>query len=437
MTTYFPEIEEHIKFEGKNTTNPLAYKWYDKDAVILNKTMQEHLRFSVAYWHTLKGEGSDPFGQPSQVRPWSRYSDSMDKARETCDAAFEFISKLDVPFYCFHDRDLAPEGNTFSQSCENLETLVAHAKDLQKSRNISLLWGTANLFGNPRYAHGAATNPDFHVFSYAAAQVKHAIAATHELGGENYVFWGGREGYETLLNTDMKKEQNQAAAFFHMCVDYAKEIGFEGQFLIEPKPQEPTKHQYDFDCSTVLYFLQHYELLDYFKLNVEANHATLAGHTFEHELAVAAGADKLGSIDINRGDLLLGWDTDQFPTDLYSTTYAMIEVLKNGGLGKGGMNFDAKMRRGSTDTLDLFHAHIGGIDSFARGLIIASKILEDGFLNDFIEVRYSSWASPQAESVLDKTASLHDCEQYIIQKGEPRPKSGRQEYLENLINSFI
>jgi xylose isomerase len=437
MTDFFQDIPDEIKYEGSNSKNPFAFKWYNRKQTILGKTMEEHLRFAIAYWHTFKSEGRDPFGAPTINRPWNALSDPIDSARSTCEAAFEMFSKLTVPYYCFHDRDLAPEGKNFSESCKNLEAMVEHAGKLQKATGVKLLWGTANLFGHPRYAHGAGTNPDFHVFSYAAAQVKHAIAATKELGGENYVFWGGREGYETLLNTRMKQEQDQMAAFFHMCVDYAKEIGFKGQFLIEPKPKEPTKHQYDFDCATVLNFLQKYELLDYFKINVEANHATLAGHTFEHELAVAAAAGKLGSIDVNRGDLLLGWDTDQFPTDIYSTTYAMIEVLSTGGLGTGGLNFDAKLRRSSIDLNDLVYAHIGGMDSFARGLTIAAAIIEDGFLEDFKEVRYSSWQSEPALSILKGKSSLAECEQFILQNGEPKLKSGRQEFLENMINTFI
>ncbi len=437
MAVYFPEVESKIEFEGRESRNPLAYTWYRKDQVVLGKTMEDHLRFAVAYWHTFKNEGGDPFGAGTMDRPWNRFGDPLDRAFATCDAAFEFVSKLGAPYYCFHDRDLAPEGETFSESCANLEKLVAHAGKLQKDTGVKLLWGTANLFSNPRYANGAGTNPDFHVFSYAAAQVKHAIAATKELGGENYVFWGGREGYDTLLNTRMKQEQEQVAAFFHMCVAYAKEIGFTGQFLIEPKPKEPTKHQYDFDSATVLNFLRSYDLFDSFKLNVEANHATLAGHTFEHELAVAAAVGKLGSIDVNRGDLLLGWDTDQFPTDIYSTTFAMLEVLGAGGIGNGGLNFDAKVRRSSNESVDLFHAHVGGMDAFARGLLVAARIIEDGFLEEFKESRYASWQDEAAQAVLAGNSSLAECERLILKKDEPELQSGRQEYLENVINTFI
>jgi xylose isomerase len=332
---------------------------------------------------------------------------------------------------------MAPEGETFVESCRNLEKMVETAGILQVHTGIRLLWGTANLFNHPRYTHGAATNPDSHVFAYAAAQVKHAIAATHTLGGENYVFWGGREGYDTLLNTDMHREQDQMARFFHMAIDYAHKIGFKGQFLIEPKPQEPTKHQYDFDAATVLNFLRQYDLIDHFKLNIEANHATLAGHTFEHELSVASCAGKLGSIDINRGDNLLGWDTDQFPTDLYQATYAMLVVLNQGGLGSGGLNFDAKLRRGSTDTRDLFYAHIGGMDTFARGLITAQKIIDDGLVEEFINQRYASYEKDLGKCIMNGETDFDELEAWVLESGEPRPISGRQEYLENLINSYL
>jgi xylose isomerase len=435
MDSYFPEVTS-IEYEGRDSSNPLSFKWYDKDRVVAGKKMRDHLRFAVAYWHTLKNQGDDPFGQGTMERAWNSFSEPLDRARATCDAAFEFISKLGVDWYCFHDRDLAPEGSNFAESCKNLETMVAHAQKQQRDTGIQLLWGTANLFSHPRYMHGAGTNPDYHVFTYAAAQVKHALDATKELGGKNYVFWGGREGYETLLNTRMKQEQEQMAAFFRMCVDYAAKIGFTGQFLIEPKPKEPTKHQYDFDSAAILNFLRTNGLIDHFKLNIEANHATLAGHTFEHELAVAAAAGKLGSMDVNRGDLLLGWDTDQFPTDLYSTIYAMLEVLAAGGLGSGGMNFDAKVRRGSFEPVDLFHAHIGGMDAFARGLIVAATIIEDGFLEDFKKQRYRSWEEAGTVA-LAGGSSLEACEEYVITHGEPAVSSGRQEYLENIINNFI
>ena len=437
MSGYFPEIESAICFEGRDSKNPLAFKHYDCAEVVGGKSMAEHLRFAVAYWHTFKGTGRDIFGGDVFERPWNLSSDPMQRAKDTMRAMFEFCTKLGLEYYCFHDRDIAPEGDDFSQTCRNLQVLVKEAKALQRDTGVKLLWGTANLFSHPRYTHGAATNPDANVFAYAAAQVKTAIAATHELGGENYVFWGGREGYETLLNTDLKREQDQMARFFHMAVDYAKQIGFTGQFLIEPKPQEPTKHQYDFDAATVLNFLRAYDLMDHFKLNIEANHATLAGHTFEHDLAVASAAGKLGSIDINRGDMLLGWDTDQFPTNLYSTIYAMLVVLGQGGIGSGGLNFDAKVRRGSMDELDLFHAHIGGMDAFARGLKIAQQIMDDGVLSDFVDQRYASYKKGIGADIMAGQCSLADLERYVLENGEPALTSGRQEYLENLINSYI
>ena len=437
MKTYFPDIPDKILFEGPASKNPLAFKYYNPSQIVGQKIMAEHLRFSVAYWHTFKGTGMDPFGAATFRRPWNMGKTPMAQAQNTLQAAFEFVQKLGVPFYCFHDRDLAPEGETFSESCQNLETMVAKAKKLQEETGIKLLWGTANLFSHPRYAHGAATNPDAHVFAYATAQVKHAITATRELGGSNYVFWGGREGYETLLNTDMKREQEQMARFFHMAVDYAKQIGFDGQFLIEPKPKEPTKHQYDFDAATVLDFLRAYDLWDYFKLNIEANHATLAGHSFEHDLTVASLNGKLGSIDANVGDPLLGWDTDQFPTDPVMCARAMLVVLKQGGIGKGGFNFDAKLRRGSFDENDLFYAHISGMDTFARGLTAAHQIIEDGVLDHFIEKRYASYGEGIGKQIISGRESFDSLEQWILKKGEPAFKSGRQEMLENIVNSYI
>ncbi len=437
MKTYFPDIPDKIIYEGSASKNPLAFKYYNPSQIVGQKTMVEHLRFSVAYWHTFKGTGMDPFGAATFRRPWNMGKTPMEQAQNTLQAAFEFVQKLGVPFYCFHDRDLAPEGETFSESCQNLETMVAKAKKLQEETGIKLLWGTANLFSHPRYAHGAATNPDAHVFAYATAQVKHAITATRELGGSNYVFWGGREGYETLLNTDMKREQEQMARFFHMAVDYAKQIGFDGQFLIEPKPKEPTKHQYDFDAATVLDFLRAYDLWDYFKLNIEANHATLAGHSFEHDLTVASLNGKLGSIDANVGDPLLGWDTDQFPTDPVMCAMAMLVVLKQGGIGKGGFNFDAKLRRGSFDENDLFYAHISGMDTFARGLTAAHQIIEDGVLDHFIEKRYASYGEGIGKQIISGRESFDSLEQWILKKGEPAFKSGRQEMLENIVSSYV
>ena len=437
MNKYFPNVEKQISYEGKDSNNPLAFKYYNKNQKVGGKTMGEHLRFSVAYWHTLMGNGSDIFGSPSFKREWHKANNPIDRAKETMEAAFEFFQKLGMDYYCFHDRDIAPEGETFSQSCKNLETLVEFAKALQKETGVKLLWGTANLFNSPIYSQGAATSPNAHVMAYAAAQVKNAIDATKELGGENYVFWGGREGYETLLNTDIKKEQEQMAQFLYMAVDYKKKTGFAGQFLIEPKPCEPMKHQYDSNVATTLYFLNEYDLSDYFKLNVEANHATLAGHSFEHELAVASAAGKLGSVDANRGDLLLGWDTDQFPTNIYSTTMAMMVILNQNGLGKGGLNFDAKLRRSSTDPTDLFYAHIGGMDSFAKGLLIAHKIIEDGALSNFIKERYSSFQSGIGAKIVAGQSGLEDLEKWVLNQDKPLLQSGRQEMLENIINSYI
>lgn len=436
LNKYFPKVEK-ISFEGKNSKNPLSFKYYNKNQMVGSKTMGEHLRFSIAYWHSLMGTGSDIFGGPSFQRDWHKFNKPIDKAKETMDAAFELIQKLGIDFYCFHDRDIAPEGENFSETCKNLQVIVDCAKQMQKSTGVKLLWGTANLFSNPIYSQGAGTNPNAHVMALAAAQVKNAIDATKELDGENYVFWGGREGYESFLNTDLKREQEQMAKFLRMAVDYKKEIGFKGQFLIEPKPAEPSKHQYDFDAATTLYFLKEYDLIDHFKLNIEANHATLAGHSFEHELAVASAAGKLGSVDANRGDLLLGWDTDQFPTDIYQTTFAMLVILKQNGLGSGGLNFDAKVRRSSSDPVDLFYAHIGGMDAFARGLLIAQKIIEDKVLSDFIEKRYSSFNSEIGKKILSGKTNLRELESYVFNTGKPVLESGRQELLENIINSYI
>ncbi len=376
-----------IAFEGSKSDNALAFKHYNPEEVFDGKTMEEHLRFSIAYWHAFRGVGSDPFGPGTIVRPWESGKDAVSVAKVRMDAAFEFFQKIRSPFWCFHDRDIAPEGKTLAESNKYLDAIVAHAKDLQKATGVKLLWGTANLFSNPRFMCGASTNPDAHVFAYAAAQVKKALEVTQELGGENYVFWGGREGYETLLNTNLKREQDHLAAFLSMAVDYAKEIGFKGQFLIEPKPKEPTKHQYDFDCATCIGFLRTYGLHKHFKFNIETNHATLAGHTFQHEIEVAAGAGMLGSIDANTGDLLVGWDTDQFNTDARELTLAMISILKAGGLGTGGFNFDAKLRRPSIDLEDLFIAHIGGMDAYAHAFKLAHKILAEGKFEQFVADR--------------------------------------------------
>jgi len=435
---FFPNVDKQINYEGKDSKNPLAFKYYNKDQKVGIKTMAEHLRFSVAYWHTMMGTGIDIFGTtPAIIREWHKASNPLDRAKNTLEAAFEFFQKLGVDYYCFHDRDIAPEGENFQQSVKNLETIVELAKQMQKETGIKLLWGTANLFSNPIFTQGAGTSPNAHIMALAGAQLKNAIDATNELGGENYVFWGGREGYETLLNTDIKKEQEHMARFLHMAVDYKKKIGFKGQFLIEPKPCEPTKHQYDTDAAATLYFLNEYDLIDHFKLNLEANHATLAGHSFEHELAVASAAGKLGSVDANRGDLLLGWDTDQFPLDIYSATLAMMVILNQNGLGSGGLNFDAKVRRSSNDPTDLFYAHIGGMDAFAKGLLIAHKMIEDKALSNFIEERYSSFNSGIGEKIMSGKVGLEDLEKHIIKEGMPVLKSARQEMLENILNTYI
>ncbi|MCH2175573.1 MAG: xylose isomerase [Lentisphaeria bacterium] len=437
MTEYFPEIKAPIAYEGPESTNPLAFRYYDKDRVIAGKTMAEHLRFAVAYWHTYKGEGTDVFGAGPYDRPWNHAATPLEIAEKTLDANFEFMTKLGVDYYCFHDRDIAPEGATFAESADNLKHIIDLAEKKQKETGLKLLWGTANLFSNPRYMSGGATNPNANITAYAAAQVKLAMDATKQLDGENYVFWGGREGYETLLNTNLKQEREQLAAFLHMAVGYAKKIGFTGQFLIEPKPCEPTKHQYDRDVATVLGFLREFDLYDYFKMNIEANHATLAGHTFEHELLIASQAGKLGSVDANRGDVMLGWDTDQFPSDIYETTAAMMIIVQQGGLGSGGLNFDAKVRRQSIDQLDLFYAHIGAMDVFARGLIIADKIISDGALEANRIERYSSWQSGVGADILAGRADLASIEAAVRAGSEPSIRSGRQEYLENLINRYI
>ena len=437
MTEYFPDVPQ-IVYEGAESKNPLAFKHYNAEEVIEGRSMTDWLRFSVCYWHTFRGTGVDPFGAPTLQRPWDDGSDSLENALKRVDVAFEFISKLGVPYYCFHDRDVAPEGATLSESHANLDAVAKKLKEAQAATGIKLLWGTANLFSNPRFLNGAATSPNADVFAYAAAQVKKAIEVTHELGGENYVFWGGREGYMNLYNTDMKRELDHLARFMHMAHDYAKEIGFTGQFLFEPKPKEPTKHQYDFDAAACLNFIRQYGLLDVVKLNIETNHATLAGHSIMHELEYARIQNALGSIDANTGDLLLGWDTDQFPTDIYLTTRCMLVIMENGGLAPGGTNFDAKVRRESTDPVDLFHAHIGGMDAFARGLKIAAKIREDNALSDFVTERYSSYDEGIGKRIDSGQASLAELESYMLEKGEADASpSGRQELLENIINQYI
>jgi xylose isomerase len=437
MAAAFPKISG-IPYEGPNSKSPLAFKHYDAGEIVEGKSMKDWLRFSVVYWHTFRNRLSDPFGVGTAVRPWDDGTESIANAQNRARVAFEFIEKLGAPYYAFHDRDVAPEGRTLKESNKNLDAVVKVLKAEQKRTGIKLLWGTACLFVNPRYAHGAATSCNADVFAYAAAQVKKAMEVTHELGGEGFTFWGGREGYSTLLNTDMKRELDHLAKFLHMAVEYKKEIGFKGQFYIEPKPKEPTKHQYDSDAAACLNFLRQYDLLDHLKLNIETNHATLAGHTMQHELETAIAADALGSIDANRGDELLGWDTDQFPTDIYLTTQCMLSILKMGGFKTGGVNFDAKVRRESFEPVDLFHAHIGGMDAFARGLKIATAIRKDGRLADFVKERYSSYDSGPGLTIEQGKTSFKELEAYMIKKGEAAPNtSGRQEFLENLINEFI
>jgi len=436
-SSHFPKIDT-IRYEGPASDNPLAFRHFDPDEVMDGITFSEQMRFSIAYWHAFRGAGSDPFGPGTITRAWESGKDPISVAKTRMDAAFEFFQKIRAPFWCFHDRDIAPEGSSLLQSNKNLDKLVAHAKILQKQTGVHLLWGTANLFSNPRYMCGASTNPDAHVFAYAAAQVKKALEVTKELGGENYVFWGGREGYETLLNTDLKREQDHLAAFMHMALDYAKKIGFKGQFLIEPKPKEPTKHQYDFDVASGIAFLRTYGLEKQFKFNIETNHATLAGHTFQHEIEVAASQGMLGSIDANAGDLLLGWDTDQFNTDVRELTLAMLSIQKAGGLGTGGFNFDAKLRRPSIDLEDLFHAHIGGMDAYALAFKIARRIIAEGKLESFVEARYASFDQGYGKLIEKNKIGFKELEKLVLtQLGEPRPKSGKQEYLENLIASYL
>ena len=436
MTTAFKNIPV-IRYEGPRSKNPLAFKHY-ADEVVAGKTMREHLRFAVVYWHTFRGTGSDPFGAGTMQRPWDDGSNSVSNAQKRVRVAFEFIQKLGAPYYCWHDRDVAPEGKTLAESNKNFDAVVNVLKEEQKRIGIKLLWGTANLFSHPRYAHGASTSCNADVFACAACQVKKAMEVTHELGGEGYTFWGGREGYQTLLNTDMKREQEHLAKFLHLAVDYKRKIGFKGQFYIEPKPKEPTRHQYDSDAAACLNFLREYNLLPHFKLNIETNHATLAGHTMQHELEVAGAAGALGSIDANTGDELLGWDTDQFPTDIYLTIYTMLSVLKYGGFKTGGVNFDAKVRRESFEPIDLFYAHIGGMDAFARGLKIAAAIRRDGRFAEFVKNRYASWDSGMGVKIESGKVGFKELETYMLKKGEADANvSGRQEFLENLINEFI
>jgi len=434
---YFPKIKK-IKYEGPGSKNPLSFKWYNENEIVEGKTMRDHLRFSVVYWHTFRNPLSDPFGVGTALRPWDDGSESVKNAQKRVEAAFEFMEKLGAPYYAFHDRDVAPEGKSLAASNKNLDAVAKVLKAEQQRTGIKLLWGTACLFANPRYMHGAATSCNADAFAYAAAQVKKAIEITHQLGGEGYTFWGGREGYSTLWNTDIKRELDHLGAFLHMAVEHKKKIGFKGQFYIEPKPMEPTKHQYDSDAAACLNFLRQYKLMGHLKLNLETNHATLAGHEMQHELEVAIAANALGSIDANTGDPMLGWDTDQFPTSVYLTTECMLAILKMGGFKTGGVNFDAKVRRESYEPVDLFHAHIGGMDTFARGLKIAAAIRADGRLAEFVRNRYRSWDAGIGKKIESGKTSFKTLETYMLKKGEvTKNESGRQEFLENLINEFI
>jgi len=433
---YFKGISR-IKYEGKDSDNPLAFRYYNPKQRVGKKTMEEHFRFAIAYWHTFCGTGGDPFGPGTKNFPWSTATDPVQRSLDKMDAAFEFITKIGAPFYCFHDYDLVEEGATLSESEKRMRIIVDYAKEKQKASEVKLLWGTANLFSNPRYMNGAATNPDFNVVCYAANQVKIALDATIELGGAGYTFWGGREGYMSLLNTDMKREQKHMAQFLHMARDYARKNGFKGPFYIEPKPMEPSKHQYDFDAATCLSFLRQFNLMDDFKLNIEVNHATLASHTFEHELQVAADAGMLGSMDANRGDYQNGWDTDQFPNNLNEITEAMLVILQAGGFKTGGVNFDAKTRRNSTDLTDIFYAHIGGMDTFARALLAANAILQNGEYQNLRKQRYASFDSGKGKQFERGNLTLQDLSKLAHRMGEPEQRSGKQEYFENLINKFI
>jgi len=433
---FFPGIGK-IKYEGPQSDNPLAYKWYDENRIVGGKTMKEFLRFAVCYWHTFCNTGADPFGPGTKHFPWDISNDAVQRAKDKMDAAFEFITKLGVPYYCFHDIDVVDEGGSIKEYESRMQTMVDYAKQKQSASGVKLLWGTANVFSNPRYMNGASTNPDFAAVAYAGTQMKNALDATIALGGENYVFWGGREGYMSLLNTNMKREVDHLGRFLNMAKDYARKQGFKGVFFIEPKPCEPTKHQYDYDSATVIGFLHKYGLEKDFKLNVEVNHATLAGHTFQHELQVAADAGMLGSIDANRGDYQNGWDTDQFPTNLNELVESILIILEAGGFAGGGVNFDAKTRRNSTDLEDIFHAHIGGMDAFARSLVIADTILQKSPYKKIRQARYASFDSGKGKEYEDGKLKLEDLREYAVANGEPKQLSGKQEWLENIINQYI
>ncbi len=437
MAVYFPEVKEPIPYDGPDSKNPLSFKHYDATKVVLGKTMAEHLRFAVCYWHTFKGLGADPFGMPTMLRSYHGRGDAMAVAETTLEAAFEFFTKLGVRYWCFHDRDIAPEADSLAETNRRLDAIVKKAAALQEETGVRLLWGTSNCFSHPRFMAGAGTNPSPAVFAYAASQIKKAMEITHELGGAGYVFWGGREGYDTLLNTDLCRELDHCARLLHMAVEHKQDIGFSGQLYIEPKPKEPTKHQYDFDAAGCHAFLLKHGLVGHFKLNIEANHATLAGHTLIHELAYCVANDLLGSVDANRGDLLLGWDTDQFPTNLYDTTLAMYTILRGGGFKTGGLNFDAKLRRQSMDPVDLFHAHIGGMDAFARGLTCAARMIENGDFERNLKSRYAGWDEELGRRIERGDVGLGELEAYTLEHGEPDRQSGRQEFLENLLNEYI
>ncbi|MHC1750667.1 MAG: xylose isomerase [Cellulosilyticaceae bacterium] len=435
MKSYFETVPT-LKYEGKSSKNPFAFKFYDKEEIIQGKPMKEHLKFAMSYWHTLCGGGNDPFGAPTMDRTYGE-TDAMAIAKAKADAAFELMQKLGIEYFCFHDVDIAPEGNSLKELKENLEEMTTYIENLMAQTGIKLLWGTANCFGNPRYMHGAGTSCSADVFACAAAQIKNAMDATIRLGGCGYVFWGGREGYETLLNTDMALEQDNMARLMHMAVDYGRSQGFKGDFYIEPKPKEPTKHQYDFDVATVLAFLRKYDLDKDFKMNIEANHATLAGHTFQHELRVARINDVFGSIDANQGDMLLGWDTDQFPTNVYEAALCMYEVIKAGGFINGGLNFDAKVRRASYTFEDIIHAYIAGMDTFALGFKIAVKMIEDGRLDEFVSKRYASYQEGIGKGIVEGKVDLVALEKYALNLNAVHVESGRQEYLESMLNQIM
>lgn len=435
MSEFFKDIDK-VKYEGPDSTNPLAFHHYNADEIVLGKSMKDHLRFAVAYWHSFAWEGGDPFGGRTFDRPW--FDDSMDAARLKADVAFDLFSLLGAPYFCFHDADVRPEGETYAKSVKRLNKLADIFQEKMNETGVKLLWGTANLFSNRRFMAGASTNPDPDVFAYSAATIKANMDVTKRLGGENYVLWGGREGYETLLNTRMDQELDQMGRMLSMVVDYKHKIGFEGSILIEPKPQEPTKHQYDYDVGTVYGFLKKYGLENDVKVNIEVGHAILAGHTFEHEVALAAANGILGSIDMNRNDMQSGWDTDQFPNNVPEVALAYYHILKDGGLKTGGTNFDAKLRRQSIDPVDLLHGHIGGMDTCARGLKAAAAIIEDGTYDTFLDDRYAGWNSAEAKAMLKGERDLESIAARVENDGiEPQPRSGRQEYLENLINRFV